>query len=69
MRIDLKRIIHEHLVIFSIRTFVFCDYKLVFILTKVQTADDTIELISSLISLSDSASDFENKIIFEMFYR
>ena len=65
---DLERIIHEHFIIFSVRSFVLRNDKLVFIFTEIKLTDNAVQLILSLISFSYGTADLKNKIVFEMLY-
>ena len=67
-RLNLQGIIHEHLVIFSVSTLIFRDHELILIFSEIESADDPIQLISSLVRLQNCTSDLKDEIIFKMFH-
>ena len=65
---DLQRIVHEHLIISSVRPLVLRNHKLVLVLSEIQTADDPVQLVLTLVCLPYGAAYLENEIILEMLY-
>ncbi|GFI50424.1 hypothetical protein IMSAGC020_01630 [Lachnospiraceae bacterium] len=65
---DLQRVVHEHLIISSVRPLVLRNHKLVLVLSEIQTADDPVQLVLTLVCLPYGAAYLENEIILEMLY-
>ena len=68
-RMDLQRIVHEHLIESPIGSLILRDDKLILILPEIQPADNPIQFILPLIGLPDRASDLEDKVVLEMLHR
>ena len=68
-RLDLQRVIHEHVIKPSIAAFVFSNIELIAVLTEIQVADDAVQLVLSLQCFLDGTADLVHEVVLKMLHR